>query len=286
MPYTPIEDYFTKAIDERTPTQFKEKFIYTTFLKALMKEVQITEELAWDVYNNRNIHTAVGVQLDNLGKLLSTERPVGMPDDQYRTLLFTRVMLRRSSGTPESLMSSMASIYNSDYTQIYEHITEKYMTGGIVMRIRTQNEVTDATLTLNKISPTTTGCVVILRDRTPDGMAWTPQEVTSEKDGLVDEKGNQFVTDTNRAIVTATDAGGRLKMYGAGCLADAGLRRGLLKVNKEPNDEGLLLVTKGLQEGALAVEKESILGGRFGYMCEVSQLVRGKTDRKDVEGES
>ncbi len=88
---TKITDYVARAQAD-LPTQFRESAKLNALLGALVQEVQLGEDVIFDVILLRLLPAATGVNLDIIGKIVGRSRLDIADDDEYRDLL--RVQIR------------------------------------------------------------------------------------------------------------------------------------------------------------------------------------------------
>lgn len=118
MTITKITDHQQQGI-KRLISQYKEKASIESLLNTYFVQIKELENLFFDLLNNRNIQSAIGLQLDNLGTILGEPRN-GTTDDIYRVLLLTRITRNNSEGTPEDLIGIFNTIMGAVFSIYYE----------------------------------------------------------------------------------------------------------------------------------------------------------------------
>lgn len=278
MAYQQITDLSSTAVDEYTPSQFKEKNVYIQLLTAITTELQKVEDTLWDMYKKRGLSTAEGTQLDTIGKLLDVSRTEGDSDDIYRLEIYAHILIRRADTTADSIMQAMQAVYGVETSRLWEHYSG-CMTGGLAMKVVTTESVKGAARILNNIAAATIGSAIILRDEN-NGLSWTPVEVVTNELYLTDEDSNKFITEGAQNITVTTKSGDTEENL-IGSLADSGVKQYDLSVEVDAKT-GKLLVNKDSVDGLFRVERQATLGGLYGYFAEVEQLARGSSK---IEGE-
>jgi len=89
---------------KRLLEQYKKKPLIAAMLDAFNGPIQEIESLLVDLNTLRDLDTAFGQTLDNLGTIIGLERPSGATDDEYRILLKTKVSENISNGEPERII--------------------------------------------------------------------------------------------------------------------------------------------------------------------------------------
>lgn len=107
-----ILDHAARAV-ARLKEQFKSKEGVESLLNSLAEPAQGVEDALWQLYTERSIDVAVGVQLDALGAIVGQERG-GMTDDDYRRHVRARIAANRSSGTVEDVIRVLVLVVNDE----------------------------------------------------------------------------------------------------------------------------------------------------------------------------
>lgn len=280
MSYEKRDNLYTLMKYDWTPSQFRDKMVYQSILEALVIELQRVEDLMYQIYSERSLPHAVGVQLDNLGRNMGVTRKLGQSDAEYRTAIYSEIFMRRSDGTGNYIMNALKSIYDSPTAKIFEHNTP--MTGGVVAVINQPQKRPSATPVMKRMAASAIQTVAILRDPTPQGYAWTPVEVSGNTQALTTSNNDWFVTADGMGVVVQSGSG-QVVRNRIGSMGDPGLQNTRLGLDSAvtPGDDVLAIDAKGATRN-LEVTKETPVGGVFGVMAEVSQLRQGHSE---IEGE-
>lgn len=111
----PLHDLTVQAdAVNRLVQQYKQPKI-EALVSALAAPAQDLEDALIQLYSQRWVNTAVGAQLDVLGKIVGIDRG-GFSDDFYRLLIASRVLINRSNGGPEDIYAVFASIISPGVT--------------------------------------------------------------------------------------------------------------------------------------------------------------------------
>ena len=92
--------------------QYKDKPQVIAKLSGLYGMIQAVENAAFTLYTDRSVDTAVGVQLDDLGKIVG-ERRQGAADPEYRLRVKGRIVCNRSNGTVENVISVFRALLST-----------------------------------------------------------------------------------------------------------------------------------------------------------------------------
>lgn len=104
----------------RLASQFQDKPIIESFLSVYLEALEEVESGFLELLNGRGISTAIGNQLDLIGKIVGEDR-LGRDDETYRDALYLRIFINNSEGTPEDIMSALKLITQADRVAYWEH---------------------------------------------------------------------------------------------------------------------------------------------------------------------
>jgi hypothetical protein len=96
MSFTQETEHVAKA-KARLVEQFKKATNLQALLSVLVDQLQEVDDPLWQLYTQRWVDLAEGVQLDNLGEIVGQEREA-RDDAEYRLWIKARVFANRSNG--------------------------------------------------------------------------------------------------------------------------------------------------------------------------------------------
>lgn len=98
-----VTNHVEQALDRLTQ-QFKGKPNVETVVSALASPTQDIEDALWQLFSERDVETATGVQLDAIGNLVGQPRG-GLIDGDYRRFVRARISVNKSNGLVEDILT-------------------------------------------------------------------------------------------------------------------------------------------------------------------------------------
>lgn len=132
-PINPVPDHVERMIGLLV-SQFDDSVLLKGFIRAFALQVQDLQNAAEQLYYERSLNTAAGVQLDGIGQILNVPRLQGESDDQYRERLRFKSFLIFSSGTPEQIiyiLKTQSEATFVEYYDIFPAAYQMYTNGGL-----------------------------------------------------------------------------------------------------------------------------------------------------------
>ncbi len=144
------------------------------FLTALVGPVQSLEEALQQLLSERSIDTAIGEQLDQIGRIVNQER-AGLDDETYRNYLRARISVNSSDGTVEDLIKVIDLVVYSD-AGVYTLETQSVATvvvrvdGVVITSAGTQNVLLE--FLKDAVSAGIRIILILLTDTEAETFAW------------------------------------------------------------------------------------------------------------------
>lgn len=122
-----IQDHVARGV-ALLITQYREQPEVVSWLTAYLNWVQKLEDGIWQIILSRDLETAIGVQLDVIGRLVGLGRGgfdrAGTDDESYRAALAVRIRTLRSFGTMldfDEILTALTSLMGGDwrFTELY-----------------------------------------------------------------------------------------------------------------------------------------------------------------------
>lgn len=143
---------------------------WARIIRAFMVPLQRAEDALASMLVNRSVDTAVGAQLDLVGKIVGQAR-AGLDDDTYRRYIRARIRANKSNGTIEDLIIVTRLVVGDDAATIE---VDNQGEAGCVIRVldvAITNNVANVVITfLNQAR--SGGTRVILESSTYDPSTW------------------------------------------------------------------------------------------------------------------
>lgn len=150
--------------------QFRRSNRLRGLVKSVLVNLQEVDDVALQIRDNTGILTAVGAQLDVLGKLIGLLRG-GLSDEEYRQQLLVEISINRATGSPESILNMLRLVTGSNLVTI----TESYPAAIIVTAPEGSERINQNLL--DKLSPAGVR-MTLLGTVTP--VIWTPSNINPE----------------------------------------------------------------------------------------------------------
>jgi len=99
---------------------------FQKLIKSFALSAQDVEDVLEELRSQRNLDTAVGVQLDGLGQILGLERNDGESDDDYRERLKFQVFINQGTGTPEEVIAILKFLTDATRVRYIEFYPAAY----------------------------------------------------------------------------------------------------------------------------------------------------------------
>ena len=120
-----ITDFYERTI-ALLAAQFQESLAnggrtnFQKFLAAMVSECYDINTVELQLYNQRWLATAYGVQLDLLGVILGLARQPNQTDQAYRELLYFQVFINKSTATPEEAIFTLKFLTKANKIHYFE----------------------------------------------------------------------------------------------------------------------------------------------------------------------
>lgn len=121
MSSTYISDHVALA-KERLIEQYKNKVKVEGTVEAIVTPLQEIEDVLLALKMERWIDSAIGVQLDKIGRIVGATRDVGQNDDDFRLVIKAQIIMNLNQGTPEEIIAAAKFFIGSAfiwYLEVY-----------------------------------------------------------------------------------------------------------------------------------------------------------------------
>ena len=127
--------------------QFKTKENFIKFIEVLTQEYQYLENVFKEIDELTWLNTSSGIQLDRLGEIIGYRRE-SRNDDDFRDYLHFGILLNKSAGEPEFLITALKELTSGSFVRLYEIFPASCFghTDGLDLPINIVTEMDDLAL--------------------------------------------------------------------------------------------------------------------------------------------
>lgn len=111
---------------KRLLEQYKDKPNFIEMITIYTKQIQEIENMFFDLLEKRGIDEAEGAQLDGIGTILNQSR-IGLSDDNYRGLLYSKIAEYNSEGTIEDILNIARLVIRADSYELQEYYPASFI---------------------------------------------------------------------------------------------------------------------------------------------------------------
>lgn len=174
-------------------SQFRGKDNIENTLRSYLEQVQETQGAYEEMLDERDVLTAVGVQLDHIGNLVGEDRKL-REDDAYRTAIFIRIAVNTNNGTLPDLHAIIKLLTGAEEVRIAEHFP-----ASVYVYLYKGMDLTTAEELINLVLPAGVGLGYIGYD---DNLySFTPFSQVIERELLIDYTSDTIVTDEDEEML-------------------------------------------------------------------------------------
>jgi hypothetical protein len=109
----------------RIVSQYRNSPLFVALIGAIAGVIQTVEDAFWDLYSAMLLDSATGVWLEYLGAIVGEARE-GWGDTDYRRLIKARILINKSSGTIDEVLTIAALILDVSVTTVFLRAEEFY----------------------------------------------------------------------------------------------------------------------------------------------------------------
>lgn len=115
--------------------QFRKRGDFPAFLGPMLNQIQALETAFYDLIAGRQLATATGWALDQIGESVGETRGFNATDSEYRGLIYARIAINTSAGTPRDLYNivSLMGASNVSVRDVYPAAVQISYTGDLAV---------------------------------------------------------------------------------------------------------------------------------------------------------